>query len=132
MECVLLKLRTPLHSAARPSSQRKLGHARVSSYSASAGLAGFAPSAPAIAKLKTTNGTPIPNDNLIPQVWATAPNNGGPSKNMTNDVWASAATLITAARSVRWAAADIASGKIALVPTPIPANPSNDRNGEGE
>ncbi len=53
------------------------------------------------------------------------PSSGGPSRNATNEICASAATLVAAGRSVRWAAADIASGKIALVPTPISAKPSS-------
>ena len=39
----------------------------------------------------------------------------------TKEIWASAATLIAAERSVRCAAAEIASGKMALVPTPSKA-----------
>ena len=42
-----------------------------------------------------------------------------------NEICASAATLVAAGRSVRCAAADMASGNITLVPTPISANPSS-------
>ena len=48
-----------------------------------------------------------------------------------NEVCASAATLAAAGRSVAWAAADIASGKIALVPTPISTKPANASAGCG-
>lgn len=59
----------------------------------------------------------------MPKDSATQPNKGGPSKKMTNDVCANAATLTAAGRSVRCAAADMANGNMALVPTPIKAKP---------
>jgi hypothetical protein len=52
------------------------------------------------------------------------PRIGGASRNVTNEVWASAATLTAAGLSVRCAAADMASGKMAEEPTPSSAKPS--------
>ncbi|MCH9847091.1 MAG: hypothetical protein K0U53_06215 [Betaproteobacteria bacterium] len=49
---------------------------------------------------------------------------GGASKNTTKPYCAMAATLRVADRSDRWAAADMAIGKMALEPTPISAKPS--------
>ena len=45
---------------------------------------------------------------------------------------ASAAMFSAEDRSVRCAAAEMASGKIALVPKPIAANPASDSSGQGE
>ena len=59
----------------------------------------------------------------MPKLVATQPSSGGPSRKAMKDVCASAATFTAAGRSVAWAAADIASGKIALLPTPISAKP---------
>ena len=48
------------------------------------------------------------------------------------EICASAATLIAAGRSVRCAAAEIASGKTALDPAPIRAKPRSETEGAGE
>ena len=59
----------------------------------------------------------------MPKNSATQPKSGGPNKNTTNAVCAKAATFTAAGRSDRCAAADIAKGNTALVPTPMSAKP---------
>ena len=63
----------------------------------------------------------------MPNDCATWPSSGGPIMNIMKENCASAAMLMAAERSCRCAAADIASGKIALVPMPIAAKPASDR-----
>ena len=77
-------------------------------------------------------GKAMPNEERIPQLSATKPKSGGPIKNIVKEICASEATLIVDGRSVRWAAADMASGKIALVPIPIMAKPSSEMTGAGD
>ncbi len=60
----------------------------------------------------------------MPKYSATQPNKDEPIKKITNEVCAKAATFTAAGLSVRCAAADMASGKMALVPTPIKAKPN--------
>jgi hypothetical protein len=85
----------------------------------------------------TWNTTPIQGAQLYliavqkPQCSATKPSSGGPSRNATKEICASAATLVAAGRSVRWAAADMASGKMALVPMPMMPKPNSAAAPEG-
>src|SRR5690606_7027625 len=75
---------------------------------------GREPRAPAASRLMTISGMPTPKDQRMPKCSATYPSSGGPSRNATKEICASEATLVAAGRSVRWAAADIAKGKMTL------------------
>ena len=68
----------------------------------------------------------------MPQSWETNPSTGGPTRSATNDSWEIAATLITEALSVRRAAAEMAKGKMTLVPAPMNAKPISEAAGAGE
>ena len=94
-------------------------------------LAGFDLSAPDRAKLSTISGSPIPKVQRRPKCSAMNPRRGGASRNVTKLNCAKAATLMAAGRSVRCAAADMASGNIIALPAPIRANPTKATKGSG-
>ncbi len=76
-------------------------------------------------QLSTTSGSAMPKDTCMPKNSASAPSNGGPRRNTTQDRYASAVTFTAAGRSFRCATAEMASGKITAVSAPKREKPAS-------